>query len=154
MKIRQFGFGGLQIVLSIAVIGMMATIAVPQYQGFMSKAKLTEAFRLAGESRKKVSEFFMVSGRFPQSEGELSAVKTGTLTPPEHVREMVIERNASQGDLLIKVFLKQGVVENPAGGEQYIYVAGNQPNGGSYALEWSCGGSGVPVDLLPDDCQS
>lgn len=154
MKARQFGFGGLQFVLSIAVIGVMATVAVPQYKSFMSKAKMTEAFNLAGESRKKVTEFVMTSGRFPQSINELDAVHSSTVSPPEHVDYMVVESEFPDHDVVIKVYLQAGVVENLTGEEQYIYVAGRKPKQGGYLVEWNCGGNGIDAELLPEDCQA
>lgn len=154
MKAFQRGFGGLQFALSLAVMGVVAVVAVPQYKGFISKAKLTEAYSLAAESRKKVNEFVMTAGRFPKSAGELDAVKTGTVSPPEHVQGMVVER-ADRGDgVIIKVFLKDGVVENLTGEEQYIYVVGSSPADAAYATEWKCGGSGIDVSLLPESCKT
>lgn len=154
MNKRQLGFGGLQMVLSIAVIGVVAMVAVPQYQGFISKAKMTEAFNLASESRKKVSQFYMVSGRFPRSDSEVASMASGTLSPPEHVREMVVEREGQGGDLLIKVYLNEDVVENLTGEDQFIFLAGHETKGGAHAMEWSCGASGIQEDLLPEECRS
>lgn len=154
MNKRQLGFGGLQVVLSIAAIGVLAMVAVPQYQGFISKAKMTEAFNLAGESRKKVAQFYMVSGRLPKTDGEVASMTSNALSPPEHVREMIVERDGQGGDVLIKVYLNKDVVENLTGEDQYIFIAGHETRGGKHALEWRCGSSGIQTDLLPEECRS
>ena len=65
MKNQQLGFGGLQVILVVAVIGIMSVVAVPKYKSFIGKAKITEAFNIAGESKRKLSEFYMVNGGLP-----------------------------------------------------------------------------------------
>jgi len=76
----------------------IAVVAVPAYSSFISKAKMTEAMNLAGESKRKMSEFFMMNNRFPQNENEAKVAHTMTLSPPEYVREMVIETKADKSE--------------------------------------------------------
>ena len=154
MNARQRGFGGLQVVVAIAAMAVISLVAIPKYQASMDKAKLTEAFNLAGASKRKLTEFYMVNGRFPNSQGEAQAMVTETFSPPEYVREMLVEHNDERHDIMIKVFMKPGLLDNPDGGDQYVYIAGNPAAQGSAMVEWSCGGAGVRPDLLPDDCRS
>lgn len=152
MNQPQRGFSGLQIVIGFAVIGIASMFAVPQYKAYVAKAKMTEAFRIAGESRRKLTEFHMVNGRFPRSVSEADSLRTTTSSPPEFVRDMVVEPHSSDHDVMVKVFLKDGVVDNPSGMEQFIYIAGDGTPGDQYAVTWSCGASGVDGDLLPENC--
>lgn len=152
MKYKNRGFGGLQFVLVFAIIGAMATFAIPQYKSYVSKAKLTEAFKLAGESKRKLSEFYMLNGRFPQTESESQMMITTTVAPPEFVEEMVVDPNDERGDITIRVYLREGVVENETGEEQFVYIAGHSTPGDGYQITWSCGASGLGDDLLPEDC--
>ena len=154
MNAMQKGFGGLQVVVAIAAMAVLSMVAVPKYQASMDKAKLTEAFNLAGASKRKLAEFYMVNGRFPNSSGEAQAMVTETFSPPEYVREMTVEHEDERHEIVIKVFMKPGLLDNPDGGDQYIYVAGNPSAQGNSMVEWSCGGAGVNADLLPDDCRS
>lgn len=153
MKAMQGGFAGLQVVVAIAAMAVLSMVAVPKYQASLDKAKLTEAFNLAGASKHKLTEFYMVNGRFPNSTGEAQAMETETFSPPEYVREMVVVHDDERHEVLIKVYMKPGLLDNPGGGEQYVFVAGNRAAPGSAMVEWSCGGAGVNVDLLPDDCR-
>ncbi|MBT8059126.1 MAG: pilin [Gammaproteobacteria bacterium] len=153
MNSRQSGFGGLQVLISIAAVAVLSVIAVPKYNAFIDKAKMTEAFNLAGESRRKLSEYYMVNARFPKTAAEAEPMRTVTLSPPDFVEGMVVEPASEEHDVVVKVYLKKDVFENVSGGEQYIYVAGDLTRGGASALAWSCGGSGVKAELLPEDCQ-
>ena len=64
----------------------------------------------------------------------------------------VVEVGAGKG-ITVKVYLKEDVVENQTGEEQYIFIAGQRMSNNSGMLEWSCGASGVDTELLPEDCQ-
>ena len=156
MKQRNLGFGGLQFVLVFAIIGALASFAVPQYKSYVSKAKLTEAFKLAGESKRKLSEFYMLNGRFPKTASESRMMVTNTVAPPEYVREMVVDPKDDRGDITIRVYLREGVIETEPGftEEPYVYVAGHRAGGNGYQITWTCGASGLSPDLLPEDCGS
>jgi Tfp pilus assembly protein PilE len=150
----QKGFGGMQMFMAVAIIGAVSVIAVPKYNAMMDKSKITEAFNIAGESKRKLSQYYMVNSRFPQNNAEAAALKTGTLSPPEHVRDMSVEAYTEAHDLVIKVYLKPGAVENTGYGDQYIYWGADETPGASSAIVWTCGAVGIGADMLPDNCQS
>ena len=152
MRHHQKGFG-LQAVLSIGVIVAIGFVAAPAYESFISKAKITEAMTIAGESKRRAAEFVTLNGRFPQSQNEALVVKTNTITAPEYVREMVVDTENENHEIVIRVYLKEGVVENPGGQEQYIYIAGDLAVGSGAHVQWSCGARGVDSRLMPENCQ-
>ncbi len=154
MRFQNRGFGALQFVLVFAIIGFAALFAVPEYKSYLSKAKLTEAFRLASESKRRLSEFYMLNGRFPQSESETSMMKVQTVSPPEFVQDMEVRAAENDREIMIRVYLKEGVAENPLGEVQFIYVAGNGGSGGNYGVQWTCGAEGLDPELLPEECKS
>ena len=152
MKFRENGFGGLQIILGIVVVAVLASFAVPQYNNYVDKAKLAEAYTLAGDTKKKLVEFYMTYNRFPKTDGEASVVKTETFAPPEFVRDIVVNYKDSANDIVIEVYLKDGVVENLTGEPQYIYMAGNSSRAGGAYVDWTCGAQGINPDLLQPTC--
>ena len=155
MKYLQHGFGGLQLLMVVAVIGITSMVVVPKYKSFMAKAKLSEAFIFVGESKQKLSQFYMIYNRFPLTAGESAAMITVSLSPPEVVREMVVVPGDDNHDIVVRVYLKDGVVENKTGQEQFIYITGDKSSGsGSSYVEWGCGASGVGAELLPDNCKA
>ena len=153
MNTKQAGFGGLQLLAVVAAMAMVTLVAVPRYNAYISKAKLTEAFNLAGVSKKKLTEYYMVNGRFPDTAEEAEAMRTDTFSPPEFVREIVVKHEDDDHEVVVQVFLKEGVVENVTGVDQYIYVAGDKSGMPGTMVEWSCGAMGVDRELLPRECQ-
>lgn len=153
MQLRQNGFGLIQGVIVVAILGAIGMVAIPKYKAFVSKSQLTEALNIAHASKRKVEMFYMNTGSFPRTVKEAEAMKTETLTAPEYVREMTVAPKNEQ-DVIIKVFLKDGVVENLEGVEQFVYIQGIRGKNGGAQVEWHCGAEGIVVDMLPDNCKS
>ena len=153
MKHQQHGLGGLQVLMVVATIAVTSLVAVPKYQAFANKAKITEALNLASESKRKISQSFMVNNTLPRNASEASAMMSTTVEKPEFVREMKISADDPGKKVTIKVFLNEGVVENESGGDQYLFLSGKTTPGGQYALEWDCGAENINFELLPESCQ-
>ena len=153
MKLKEQGFGGIQVLLVAATIGAASLVAVPKYKAYVNKAKITEAMNLAGESKRKIEQSYMVSGHFPKRASDASAMLTTTLVKPEFVRNMQIDHDPSGKSVDIKVFIHEGVIENLDGEEQFIYYKGQQSLNANFGIEWRCGANGINLDLMPVDCQ-
>ena len=104
MKARQFGIGGLQVLVAVAAISVISVVAVPKYKSFLAKAKMTEAFNLAGVSKSKLNEYYMVNGIFPTDFAEANSMRTETISPPEHIKEMIVEPVQNGQGITVKVF--------------------------------------------------
>lgn len=153
MKIKQFGFGVIQIVAVVAVMGIVAMVAVPKYNAYVDKAKLTEAFSLAGDSRKKVNEYYVLSGHFPRTDIEANALLPDTLTLPEYVEKIVINHNGGKHAVVVEAYMKDGVITNELGGDQYVFMAADESAQRGARIQWSCGAVGINPDLLPENCR-
>lgn len=153
MKITQTGFGVVQIVAVVAAVAMASLVAIPKYKAYLEKAKLTEAFTLAGDSRKKLNEFYSLTGRFPNTDIEADSVLPETLTEPEYVEKIVINHEDEVNDIVIEAHMKDGVIESGFGEDQYVYMAANRSTKPGVQIEWSCGAVGINVELLPERCR-
>lgn len=153
MKFHQKGFGGIQAILAMGVIVGISMVAIPPYNSFMMKAKITEAMTMAGESKRKVSEFYSLNGRLPESVSEAQTIETSTVSPPEYVRNMVVDTNDENHAVVIKVYLKEGVIANPTGQDQFIFIAADHSGRSGDYVVWSCGANGLDSELIPEGCQ-
>lgn len=152
MKHRETGISKPIQLAAIAVIVLASAVLLQRYQSFVAETKVTEAIYLASESKLRVSEFYMLSGKFPGSEPEVKSVTSNIYNLPDFVREISIEPEFNDSDVAIKIYFKNDELDNHSGGEQFIYLAANRLGTSGQGLEWTCGAVGVDTDLLPGNC--
>jgi hypothetical protein len=148
----QKGYFSRQTGLLLTLLALGLAFAVPKINEVTTKSKMAEAYHLANESKLRLAEFYMLSGRLPSTELEKNSILSSIFTQPEFVDSIAVESKDQDYDVAVRVYLKADVVDNDSGEPQFIYLAANRPESASQGLEWRCGASGVDAELLPNAC--
>ncbi len=67
MRARQRGFTIIELMIAIAIVGVLAAIAIPAHQDYIKRAKVAEGIVLASQAKIAVNEYYMANGAFPTS---------------------------------------------------------------------------------------
>ena len=67
MKAVQKGFTLIELMIVVAIIGILAAIAIPAYQNYTIRSQVTEGLSLADGWKTGVAEFYAQNGTFPTS---------------------------------------------------------------------------------------
>ena len=59
------GFTLIELMIVVAIIGILASISLPAYQTYTTRAQLTESLVIVGELKGTVAEYYKHTGRFP-----------------------------------------------------------------------------------------
>lgn len=154
-----FGFTIIELMITLAIVAILAAIAFPQYLNYVNRAKMTEAFMIFGGMKTGVTEFFSQHGRLPLN-SELGEIATSG-QQSRFVRD--IEINNLPGTPYnqtnnpgIRIIIKMEPSEF-AGmnfqSNQMMFIADARGSGG--VIAWSCGPrdvSGVKRAWLPASC--
>jgi type IV pilus assembly protein PilA len=79
MKTVQKGFTLIELMIVVAIIGILAAIAIPAYQDYTIRAQVTEGLNLAGAVKAGVAEYFANTGTWP---ADLTAAGGDATKPP------------------------------------------------------------------------
>ena len=70
MKQRRQGFTLIELMIVVAIIAILVTIAIPQYQAYTKRAKVSEGLVLADAAKLAVTESLQAHGSYPKGNAE------------------------------------------------------------------------------------
>ncbi|MBR6025992.1 MAG: pilin [Neisseriaceae bacterium] len=142
MKSLQKGFTLIELMIVVAIIAILAALALPAYQDYTVRAKVSEALTAAASPKSLVSEGFEVNGMT----GVRAAIAALNSTPAseietKYVKSMSISDNGSITVTLQDAGTKSGF-PTQAGGKTLVLVPAvggkNLASGLSGAIDWGC----------------
>ena len=152
LKPKQNGFGALQVLLAIVGIVAVTAVAVPKYQDFVVRSKMSEAFAMVTDTRNRLTEFYIMKNRFPSTDKELETMETERFSRPEFVEKVAVKGADDEHEVMIQVFFLQDVIPGDGFNDQYLYVAANSGSSTGAMVEWTCGLRGIEDKYMPSRC--
>lgn len=69
-RIKQKGFTLIELMITVAIVGILAAVALPAYQNYTIRAQVSEAILLASGTKAKVEEWYALKGQLPSDSFE------------------------------------------------------------------------------------
>lgn len=146
MRTKQYGFTLIELMIVVAIVGILAAIALPAYQRYVARAQTAEGVVLLEGAKTAVDEYVSQTGDFPNSLADLEVL--GVITSGKFVSTVEGSRSGfAAGDLLAQFHSTN--VSKPIQGREMRFT--RESTG-----RWSCGaGPTAPIaDIyLPQACR-
>ena len=135
MKKVQQGFTLIELMIVVAIIGILAAVAIPAYQDYTKRAHVTEGLSLASSGKTAVTEFYNSKGSLPPSN-----VSAGLATAASIKGNAVVSVTNTNGLLAIvynaKVLSGAALNLSPITGVGGIKWTCKVPSGGTMKAQW------------------
>lgn len=136
---KQAGFTLIELMIVVAIIGILAAIAIPAYTNYTIRAQVTEGINMAALAKTPIMDAFLNNGEAP-----LDRSQAGMSPNP----------GDTAGKYVTAVAVNNGVVTVTFGFEANAIIAGltvtlTPYETGNLGLVWRCGSAPVPAGLQP-----
>ena len=143
---KQKGFTLIELVTSVAVVGILSSTAIPAYNDYTIRSKVSEGLNLSNAAKRAIAETYNSEGRFMIASNQSYGLPSAASINGTYVS------NVSVSDIsgTITVTYKHNLGGMPSANGTTITLVPT-PNGGS--LKWNCTGGDTPQMYRPSECR-
>ncbi|HGL9169052.1 TPA: pilin, partial [Neisseria gonorrhoeae] len=91
MNTLQKGFTLIELMIVIAIVGILAAVALPAYQDYTARAQVSEAILLAEGQKSAVTEYYLNNGEWPENNASAGVASSATDIKGKYVKEVKVE---------------------------------------------------------------
>ena len=145
---QQQGFTLIELMIVIAIVGILAAIALPAYQDYTVRAKVSEAMVNLAEAKTTIAEYYSSNNVFP------TLLASGINTSPNTAIVASIVYSSAGSRPLLTAHVKSAVVPGAVANQTFVLSGSTQAGN---RVIWKCkpsaGGNALATKYLPANCR-
>jgi type IV pilus assembly protein PilA len=136
MKVQK-GFTLIELMIVVAIIGILAAIAIPAYRDYTVRSQITEGLNFAAAAKTSVSDSFISSGTWPTNNAEAGMGAAADIRS-KYVTSVTV---TNSGNITV---VYGNNVNSEVDTETLVFTPWTSPNGD---VSWQCGDRTMPATL-------
>ncbi len=144
MKTNQQGFTLIELMIVVAIIGILAAVAIPAYQDYTVRAKVTEVLGIASSAKTSISEYYSSVNDMPTS----AAIAGVNTNPAQSTYISLIGYTRTSATVGFATYTLDNLNAD-ADGFTIVFSGTGSTNG----VSWTCNTGTAPKKYLPANCR-
>ena len=134
---RQRGFTLIELMIVVAIVGILATVAVPTYQSYSIRSQVSEGMSMVGPTKARVADAFLARGEAPVDRAAAGLTGVATDSAGKYVESI----DVTNGVIVITYGFQANAQILGLTFTMTPYETNNQ------GVVWRCGSSAAPAGL-------
>ncbi|EMT1301428.1 pilin [Neisseria gonorrhoeae] len=140
MNTLQKGFTLIELMIVIAIVGILAAVALPAYQDYTARAQVSEAILLAEGQKSAVTEYYLNNGIWPENNGDAGVASSSSIKG-KYVKEVKVAKGVVTAQMASSNVNKEIK-------DKRLSLWARRENG---SVKWFCGQPVTRTDKANDD---
>ena len=142
MRQLQKGFTLIELMIVVAIIGILAAVALPAYQDYIARSQVSEAVSLSAGGKTPLSEYFNDKGMWPSAASDVMGNIAG-----KYVCTITLGGSTgTTGTISVEARMKNAAVNSAITAATLIFTSNE-------AKQWSCTSGNLGTKYRPASCR-
>ena len=148
--IRIKGFTLVELMIVIAIIGVLAAIAIPAYQNYTTRAQVAEVLNIASAAKAEIMMYYGTEGTCPTTTEDIGYNSAGTIGS-KYVEKISINTSYTSAICAVDFTFQSTGMNAGVAGKTLTFAMMNYVGNG--AASWECSSSQIRQLYLPTICK-
>ena len=146
LKTVNKGFTLIEMMIVVAIVGVLAAVAIPAYQDYIARSQVSEAVSLLGSGKTPLAEYFADKGLWPSNASAAEGGVMGNVSGRYTSAITITVGNAGTGPITLEARMKGSGVTSTITGKTLSLVS-------SDGKTWVCMVGTIEPQFVPASCR-